>query len=80
MIEAPITMVQAIADLHLPPRADQRMQDLMDRCNNGALTPEQREELETLVELMSPKHLRNLVLHNPPGAVRKFRRGPASFC
>ncbi len=44
-------MVQAAADRHLPPRADQRMQDLMDRNNNGTLTPKEREELETLVEL-----------------------------
>ena len=51
VIEAPISMVQAVADLHLPPKADQRMQDLMDRHNNGALTPEQREQLEMLVEL-----------------------------
>ena len=34
----------------LPPKADQRMQDLMDRNNNGAFTPEQLEQLETLVE------------------------------
>ena len=46
-----IEMVEAVADLHLPPRADQRLQDLMDRNNNGALTPEEREQLEALVEL-----------------------------
>ena len=51
VIEAPISMVQAVADLRLPPKADQRMQDPMDRNNNGALTPEQREQLEMLVEL-----------------------------
>jgi len=45
-----IEMVEAVADLHLPPRADQRLQDLMDRNNNGA-TPEEREQLEALVEL-----------------------------
>ena len=51
VIEAPIEMVEAVAGLHLPPRADQRLQDLMDRNNNGALTPEEREQLEALVEL-----------------------------
>ena len=51
VIEAPIEMVEAVADLHLPPRADQRLQDLMDRKNNGASTPEEREQLEALVEL-----------------------------
>ncbi len=51
VIEAPIEMVEAVADLHLLPRADQRLQDLMDRNNNGALSPEEREQLEALVEL-----------------------------
>src|SRR5258708_5039616 len=31
--------------------ADRRLQDLMDRNNEGALTPGEREDLETLVEL-----------------------------
>jgi hypothetical protein len=39
VIEAPIEMVEAVADLHLPPRADQRLQDLMDRNNNWSLDP-----------------------------------------
>jgi hypothetical protein len=51
VIEAPIEMVEAIADLHLPPKADRRLQDLMDRNTNGALSPEEREQLEALVEL-----------------------------
>jgi hypothetical protein len=34
VIEAPIEMVEAVAGLHLPPRADQRLHDLMDRNNN----------------------------------------------
>ena len=51
MIEAPIERVEAVADLRLPPRADQRLQDLMDRNNNGALTLEEQEQLEALVEL-----------------------------
>jgi hypothetical protein len=51
VIEAPLEMVEAVADLRLPPKADQRLQDLMDRNTNGALTPEEREQLEALVEL-----------------------------
>ena len=51
VIEAPIEMVEAVADLHLPPKADQRLQYLMDRNNDGALTTEEREQLEALVEL-----------------------------
>jgi hypothetical protein len=51
VIEAPIEMVEAVADLRLPPKADRRLQDLMDRNTNGPLTPEEREQLEALVEL-----------------------------
>jgi hypothetical protein len=43
VIEAPVEMVEAVADLRLPPKADRRLQELMDRNTNGALTPEERE-------------------------------------
>jgi hypothetical protein len=51
VVEAPIEMVEAVADLRLPAKADKRLQVLMDRNTNGALTPEEREQLEALVEL-----------------------------
>ncbi len=51
VVEAPLTMVDAVAGLRLPPRADQRLQVLMDRNAEGALGSEEKEELETLVEL-----------------------------
>jgi hypothetical protein len=51
VVEAPIEMVEAVAALRLPPRGDRRLQILMDRNTNGTLTPEQKEELEALVEL-----------------------------
>jgi hypothetical protein len=35
----------------LPPRADRRLQDLMDRNNEGKLTESERADLEALVEL-----------------------------
>jgi hypothetical protein len=44
-------MVETVADLRLPPRADRRLQALMDRNTEGTLTPGEREELESLVEL-----------------------------
>jgi hypothetical protein len=49
--KAPREMVEAVAALHLPPKADRRLQHLMDRNTEGALTPEEKEELEALVEL-----------------------------
>ncbi len=51
MVEAPRTMVEAVAALHFPPRTDHRLQELMDRNNKGSLTPTERDELESLVEL-----------------------------
>ena len=51
VVEAPLNMVEAVAPLRLPPRADRRLQVLMDRNTEGALEPEEREKLEALVEL-----------------------------
>ncbi len=51
VISAPLDMVEAVAALRLPSRADRRLQDLMDRNNEGALTLDEREDMETLVEL-----------------------------
>ena len=51
VVEAPIEMVEAVAALRLPPRGDRRLQILMDRNTNGTLTPEQKEQLEALLEL-----------------------------
>lgn len=51
VVQAPLEMVEAVADLRLPPRTDRLLQGLMDRNTNGSLTPEQREDLEALVEL-----------------------------
>jgi hypothetical protein len=51
MMEAPRDLVEAVADLRLPPKADRRLQELMDRNTNGSLTPAERSELEALVEM-----------------------------
>jgi 2-keto-3-deoxy-L-rhamnonate aldolase RhmA len=51
VVEAPLEMVEAVAALRLPPKGDRRLQSLMDRNNDGALSVEEREELEALDEL-----------------------------
>jgi hypothetical protein len=51
VISAPLDMVEAVAALRLPSRANRRLQELMDRNNDGALSPDEREDLEALVEL-----------------------------
>jgi hypothetical protein len=50
-MEAPLDFMEAVAALRLPPKADRRLQDLMDRNTEGALTQTEREDLEALVEL-----------------------------
>ena len=44
-------MAESVAGLRFPAKADLRLRVLMDRNNEGRLTPDQREELESLVEL-----------------------------
>jgi hypothetical protein len=43
--------VEAVGDLRLPPKTNQRLQELMDRNNEGLLTESERADLESLVEL-----------------------------
>jgi hypothetical protein len=50
VIQAPVELVEALAELRLPPRADRRLQELMDRNTNGELTEAERMDLEALVE------------------------------
>lgn len=51
MVQAPLKLIEAMADLRLPKKADRRLQILMDRNNDGTLTKEERADLEALVEL-----------------------------
>jgi hypothetical protein len=50
-IPAPAEWVETIGELRLPSKADERLQQLMDRNNEGTLSSLEREELESLVEL-----------------------------
>jgi hypothetical protein len=50
-IAAPIDWVEAVGNLHLPLKAERRLQELMDRNNEGLLQESEMEELEALVEL-----------------------------
>ena len=50
-IPAPAEWVEAVGDLRLPSKADVRLQQLMDRNNEGQLSTAERDELEALVEL-----------------------------
>ena len=50
-IDAPLEWVEAVGNLRLPPKANQRLNDMMDRNNEGLLTEAERADLESLVEL-----------------------------
>ena len=51
VISAPVDWVESVSELRLPLRSDRRLQELMDRNNEGALTADERAELESLVEV-----------------------------
>lgn len=50
-IDAQMDWVETVGNLRLPPKTDQRLQELMDRNNEGQLTESERADLEALVEL-----------------------------
>jgi hypothetical protein len=50
-IAAPVDWVEAVGNLHFPSKTDHRLQQLMDRNNEGLLRESEKEELEALVEL-----------------------------
>ena len=50
-VDAPLEWVESITMLRLPEHADRRLQDLMDRNNEGTLTDQERGDLAALAEL-----------------------------
>lgn len=50
-VAAPVEWVESVSDLRLPPKANERLQQLMERNTEGLLTEVEHTELETLVEL-----------------------------
>ncbi len=50
VMQIPRELLEAMANLRLPPKTDQRLQQLMDKNTEGGLTENERAELEALVE------------------------------
>ena len=50
-VAAPVEWVEFVSELRLPPRANKRLQHLMDRNTEGLLTDTEHVELEAFVEL-----------------------------
>jgi hypothetical protein len=51
VISAPVDWIESVGKLRLPSKADHRLQELMERNNDGRLTAAERGELEALAEL-----------------------------
>ena len=51
LISAPSSWIETISNLRLPPKADGRLQELMDRNNEGELSVAERDEMAAWVEL-----------------------------
>ncbi len=50
-LTAPTSWVESVGRLKLPGRADRLLNELMDRNTEGQLDADERDQLETLVEL-----------------------------
>jgi hypothetical protein len=50
-VSAPLEWVESLSELRLPPSANERLQQLMDRNTEGLLTDAERADFEALVEL-----------------------------
>jgi hypothetical protein len=50
-IAAPVDWIETVGNLRFPPKAAHRLQELMDRNNEGLLQGSETAELEALVEL-----------------------------
>jgi hypothetical protein len=53
LIKVPLDFIEAAANLRLPARLDQRLQELLDRNPASRLTEPEQDELESLLELAS---------------------------
>ena len=51
VVSAPVDWVESLSQLRFPPKADRRLQELMDRNTEGQLSEQECADLESLVEL-----------------------------
>ena len=50
-VEVPVELLEEVADLELPPTAQQTLVRLMDKNNEGRLSQEEWNQLQALVDL-----------------------------
>lgn len=63
IVPVPREVLESIKAFRFPSKLDKRMQELMDRNNEGLLTIAEREELEGLVELSEDMALQRAQVH-----------------
>ena len=63
IVPVPREALEALTAFRFPPKLDRHMQDLMDRNTDGLLTPNERDELEGLVELSEDLSLQRAQVH-----------------
>jgi hypothetical protein len=51
IIAAPLDWVESVGKLRFPAKTDRRLEELMDRNDEGLVTDSERQELEALAEL-----------------------------
>jgi hypothetical protein len=51
VVAAPVDWIEFVSELRLPANADRRLQELMERNNEGRLLAKERAELESLIEI-----------------------------
>jgi len=51
VVSTPLPLLEAVAAMGFPPKADRRLARLMDRNTEGLLSPDERDEIDSLVEL-----------------------------
>ena len=50
-VSVPEEWIESVTELTFPESTDRRMQELMDRNNEGTLSEEEKKDLEALVEI-----------------------------
>jgi hypothetical protein len=73
-IQPPREFLEEVAALRLPATTDQRLQVLMDRNNDGALSEDERQEMESVVAMSESISLVRAK------ALRMLGRKPCSPC
>jgi hypothetical protein len=63
LVTVPREALEALESFRFPPQLDRRLQDLMDRNNEGQLSESERDELAGLADLSERMSLHRAQVH-----------------